>query len=90
MKIGQQLTLTNKKISEVEKEFENKNYGEFKTKVADAVCQLLLEIQSKYNQYFNNAELEKKLERNAKLCNEIANKKVNYIQEILGLGTYKG
>ncbi|BAC44248.1 tryptophan--tRNA ligase [Malacoplasma penetrans] len=82
--------LTNKKTDEIEKEFENKNYGEFKTKVADAVCLLLEDIQKKYQIYFNSNEIEQKLEKNAKKCNEIVNKKINLVQQTLGLGTYKG
>ncbi|MDE5545359.1 MAG: tryptophan--tRNA ligase [Malacoplasma sp.] len=82
--------LTKKSISEIEKEFENKNYGEFKTKVADATCSFIEKIQEKYFFYFNNKELEEKLNKNAKICNEIANRKINFIQNALGLGEYKG
>ncbi|MDE6894171.1 MAG: tryptophan--tRNA ligase [Malacoplasma sp.] len=82
--------LTKKSISEIEKEFENKNYGEFKTKVADVTCNFIESIQEKYFFYFNNKELEEKLNKNAKLCNEIANRKINFVQNALGLGEFKG
>ena len=82
--------LTNKQVSEIEKEFENSNYGEFKTKVADVTCKFIEEIQRKYELFFNSKELEEKLKRNAKICNEIANKKINFIQNVLGLGKYEG
>lgn len=81
--------LTNKSITEIEKEFENKNYGDFKNKVADEVCALLKNIQEKYEHFFNSKELEEKLEKNAKICNEIANKKINLVHKTLGLGIYK-
>lgn len=82
--------LANKDVSVIEKEFENKNYGEFKTIVANVVCEFLKDIQEKYNHFFNDGEIDKKLEKNAKICNEIANKKVNFVQSVLGLGNYKG
>lgn len=82
--------LSNKETLEIESEFKGKNYGEFKKAVADSVCAFLEKIQEKYNLFFNDEELEKKLEANAKICNEIANKKVNFVQSVLGLGTYKG
>ena len=82
--------LSNKETPEIESEFKGKNYGEFKKAVADSVCAFLEKIQEKYNLFFNDEELEKKLEANAKICNEIANKKVNFVQSVLGLGTYKG
>ena len=37
-----------------------------------------------------NKELEEKLNKNAKLCNEIANRKINFVQNALGLGEFKG
>ncbi|MDE5949487.1 MAG: hypothetical protein K2G54_01250, partial [Malacoplasma sp.] len=65
-------------------------YGEFKTKVADVTCNFIESIQEKYFFYFNNKELEEKLNKNAKLCNEIANRKINFVQNALGLGEFKG
>ena len=82
--------LTNKSVTEIEKEFENKNYGEFKTQVANVTCDFIKKIQEKYFYFFNNKNLEEQLRKNAKLCNEIANRKINFVQNILGLGKFEG
>ena len=42
--------LTGKSIKEIEEEFEGSNYGTFKTKVADVVCDVISSIQKKYNE----------------------------------------
>ena len=44
------VSLTNKTLDEVEKEFSNSNYGEFKKAVADVVVEELVKIQNKYNE----------------------------------------
>ncbi len=54
--------ITGKAIKEIEKEFEGSNYGNFKTKVADVVCEQVGKIQEKYNQYLNSDEIDKILD----------------------------
>lgn len=79
-------SLTNKKISEVECEFKNSNYGEFKTKVADEVVNLLTDIQSKYNEILNSEELDKILDEGAKKNVEITKKYYEKMKKSIGLG----
>lgn len=46
--------VTGKTNEEIEKEFDGKGYGDFKTAVAEAVIESLRPIQEKYNQYIND------------------------------------
>lgn len=80
--------LTNKGIEDIEKEFENKNYGDFKKEVANATISFIGGIQEKYYKFLNDKNLEQSLINNSIKANEIANKKMNEIQKILGL-SYK-
>ena len=79
-------SLTNKKISEVEFEFKNSNYGEFKTKVADEVVNLLTNIQIKYNEILNSEKLDKILDEGAKKNIEITKKYYEKMKKSIGLG----
>lgn len=77
--------LTNKTFEIIEKEFENKNYGVFKTEVANVVCNFIENIQKKYYSFYNSKEIDKKLENNAVKANEVASKKINQVHKVLGL-----
>ncbi|MGN0551563.1 MAG: tryptophan--tRNA ligase [Acutalibacteraceae bacterium] len=46
--------VTGKTNEEIEKEFDGKGYGDFKTAVAESVIESLRPIQEKYNQYIND------------------------------------
>jgi len=78
--------LTNKSIEEIEKEFENSNYGNFKSKVADIVINELSNIQTKYNEIINrdilNDILLKGKEKNIEISKEIYEK----MKKSIGLG----
>jgi len=79
-------SLTNKTIEEIEKEFENSNYGNFKTKVADVVVDLLSNIQDRYNKIINSKELDEIL-NNGMLKNiEISKKIYESMKKSIGLG----
>lgn len=77
-------SLTNKNISEIEKEFEGKNYGEFKTKVADEVEKLLLTIQEKYNYYINSNIIDEMLLKGKSRVIKEAEEKYNIVKEKIG------
>lgn len=55
-------SLTNKSIHEIENLFKESNYGTFKKAVADAVCDLISSIQSRYNDYINSDVIDKMLD----------------------------
>ena len=77
---------TNKSISEVEEEFKNSNYGEFKSKVADTVVDELTVIQEKYNNIINSDELDRILDEGINKTREIAKAKYIEMKSKMGLG----
>ena len=79
-------SLTNKSISEIEKEFENSNYGNFKTKVADVVSEELTKIQVKYNEILNSDMLDKILENGREKNIEISKEIYKKMKNSIGLG----
>lgn len=79
-------SLTNKKISEIEEEFKDSNYGTFKTKVADEVVLLLTNIQNKYNEILESDYLDKILDEGSKINIEISKKYYDKMKKCIGLG----
>ena len=79
-------SLTNKSIEEIEEEFKDSNYGNFKTRVADVVVDVITEIQDKYNKILDSNELDNILEKgmneNIKISKEIYEK----MKKSIGLG----
>lgn len=78
-------SLTGTPINEIEKEFENKNYGEFKKKVADIVVKELGAINKKYNEILYSQELETILNRGAEITRKIAKAKYEEMKIKMGL-----
>ncbi len=78
-------TIKNKTIEEVEKEFEEKNYGEFKKVVADAVVELLTDIQTKYKEIINSDTLDKILDEGKELSIKIAKDKYELMKKKMGV-----
>ena len=72
-------------VKEVEKEFENSNYGEFKKKVADVVVSELLNIKEKYNEIINSKYLDEILEEGAKIARDKAKEKFMLMKMKMGL-----
>lgn len=73
-------------IEEVEKEFEGKGYGDFKTAVGEAIVKELEPFQNKYNELINNKEyLEKIYTEGSKKAHERANKTLRDVYDKLGL-----
>ena len=70
--------IKNKTISEIEKEFVGKGYGDFKTAVAQAVISRLQPIQEKYNELLQNPE---KLQAIYEQGNQKAKKRAKMILE---------
>lgn len=76
---------TDKSISDVEEEFKDKNYGEFKRAVADVVCLKINEIQKKYYEYLNGDEIDKILDEGREFTRKIALKKYEEMKYKIGL-----
>ena len=77
--------ITGKSIEELEKMFANKNYGEFKSYVADVVSNNIGAIQDKYNALLNSDEINKILDDGIKKSRELAKKKYELMRERVGL-----
>lgn len=78
-------SLSNKTFSEIEKEFENKGYGDFKKAVADVVCDTLANIQSKYNEIIKSNQVEIALEKGRIKAEKLAKEKLNQVQLKIGI-----
>lgn len=73
-------------IEEVEKEFEGKGYGDFKTAVGEAIVKELEPFQNKYNELINNkALLESIYTEGSKKASEKASKTLRDVYDKLGL-----
>lgn len=73
-------------ILEAEKIFEDeKDYGIFKSKVADVVCEEISKLQDKINTIKNSNIIESVLNNGAEKANLVANKKINKIYKKIGL-----
>ncbi len=72
-------------IPEAEKLFEGSNYGTFKGAVADVVCDVLGNLQQKYQAFIASGEVERVLEEGAKKAREVANNTLHRVQHAVGL-----
>lgn len=79
-------SLTNKTMKEIEEEFENANYGTFKTKVADTVCDFLTELQTKYNEIINSDVIDKMLDKGLEKVLPLSEKKTKEVFKKVGVG----
>ena len=79
-------SLTNKSIEEIENEFKDSNYGNFKTKVADVVVETLSNIQNRYNDIINSTYLDEILDKGIEKNIEISSEFYKKMKKIIGLG----
>jgi len=78
--------ITGKSNEEIEKEFNGKGYGEFKTKVAECVIEELRPIQEKYKELIDNPKyLEDIYTKGAEKAKAIAEKTLRDVYEKIGL-----
>ena len=77
-------SLTNKSINEVEEEFEGQNYGYFKTKVADVVCDIIQGIQEGYNEIINDNSLDKIIEEGVNTARKECKAKLDLMKKNMG------
>lgn len=78
-------SLTDMKVDEIEKKFKNSNYGDFKREVSNELTKLLIDIQKKYKKNDSEGKITELLKNNAKYCNDLASKKMNFIYKKIGL-----
>jgi len=78
--------IKNKTIEEIEKEFENQGYGNFKTAVAEAVIEKLEPLQKRYKELLENPEKLKQIyEKGNKKAEEKANAIIKEVYKKVGL-----
>ena len=80
---------TNTPISELEAKYENSGYGVFKNDVADAVVNLLIPIQEKYNYYLNSKELDEILDNGRDKAAYFARKTLSKMKRKMGINRKK-
>ncbi|WP_374722689.1 tryptophan--tRNA ligase [Peribacillus tepidiphilus] len=80
---------TGKSIEELEKQYEGKGYGEFKSDLAEVVINEIVPIQEKYYQLIDSPELDEILDRGAEKANREANKMLKKMMNAMGLGRKK-
>lgn len=78
-------SLTNKSIKDVENEFINSGYGEFKKYVASVVVDTVLTIQNKYNAILNSRELDEILDKGMNETIKLAKTKFELMKEKMGV-----
>ena len=78
--------ITGKSIKEIEDEFKDSNYGSFKSKVSDAICEEVSKIQERYNEIIESDELDEILDKGISKTREIAKAKYELMKERMGLG----
>ena len=78
--------ITEKSFEEIEKEFEGKGYGYFKTTVAEKVAEHLKPIQKKYNELLENKEyLEKIYTEGKRKAEVLAQETIKEVKEKIGI-----
>lgn len=78
--------VTGKAYKEIEKEFENSNYGEFKKCVADEVISEISMIQDRYYEIIGGTELDEILDDGINITRKIAKEKYENMKKKMGLG----
>ncbi|WP_342260909.1 tryptophan--tRNA ligase [Spiroplasma endosymbiont of Notiophilus biguttatus] len=80
-------SITKKDIKTCEQYFSNHNYGFLKEEVIKAINDLLEPMQKKHQEFINEktSQLAKYLEEGANFANNIATKKLNFVQDTMGI-----
>lgn len=79
------ISLTGESIEDIENKFQNKNYGEFKSYVADIVVNELTNIKTKYEQISNSNIIPDILEKGLEVTSKIAKEKYLLMKKNMGL-----
>lgn len=77
-------SFTNKSIKEIEEEFKDKNYGYFKTKVADVVCDFIKDIQEKYYNLIDSQVLDEIIEEGRIISRKESKAKLELMRKNMG------
>ena len=77
--------ITKKSVQELEKEFEQKGYGEFKKYVAEVTSTHIEKIQQRYNELINSKQLDEILNNGKEKSRALAKEKFELMKKRLGV-----
>ena len=77
--------ITGETFDSLEKRYEGKGYGEFKKDVAEVVCNLLLDIQTKFKYFSDEKVLNEILEKGAEIARKKASETLSKVTAVVGL-----
>ncbi len=77
--------LTDKSISDIEEEFKDSNYGNFKKVIADTVVEFVLNIKKKYEYYLNSSKLDEILDSGIKKARMLAKMKYEQVKKNINM-----
>ena len=77
--------ISKRPINEIATDFNGKNYGEFKSYVAQVVIDELLPIQEKYSELINSGELDRILDKGIEISKKLAKEKYEKMKHFMGL-----
>jgi tryptophanyl-tRNA synthetase len=78
--------LTGRTVADIEQDYENKGYGDFKQDVAQVVIESIEPIQTKYYNLMESSELDDILDHGAEKANRAAGKMLAKMENAMGLG----
>ncbi|TVT28796.1 tryptophan--tRNA ligase [Salinicoccus cyprini] len=78
--------LTEKSIADLEKQYEDSNYGVFKAELGEVVESFLIDFQNKVDHYLESGELDDILDQGAEKASRKADKMVEKMERAMGLG----
>lgn len=73
-------------IADIEKRYEGRGYGDFKTELAEVVVRHLEPIQKRYYELIESEELDRILDEGAAKANKTAGKMLKKMENAMGLG----
>lgn len=79
-------SLTDKTIDELQTQYNDSNYGEFKSDLAEIVKDFLIQFQEKYEYYFNSDELDTILDNGRDKAQKASFKTLKKMEKAMGLG----
>lgn len=78
--------LSDQPIDELERQYEGKGYGVFKSDLAQVVIETLQPIQERYYHWLESEELDRVLDEGAEKANRVASEMVRKMEQAMGLG----
>ncbi len=79
-------SLTNRTVKDVEKQYADSNYQQFKLDLADIVVNTLKPIQDRYNEIIKSPELDAALDKGRDAASYYTRRKLSKVYKRLGLG----